>query len=131
MEKLKRIQIGETDYPYKIDLNVLEQIQEAYGTVYEFERDLIGLDYLKDEEGKQLYDEEGYPRMYKKEPSIKAVRTVLPLMINEGLEIEAEEKGGTFSGVPDRMLLRECRISFERLAEMIHEEFKRCFATKK
>ncbi len=131
MEKLKRIWIGETEYPFKIDLNVLEQIQEEYGSVHEFERDLLGLKYLKDGEGNQLYDEEGDPRMYKQEPSIKAIRTILPLMINEGLEIEAEEKGESFTPASDQTILRECRVPFNLLAEIIHEEFRRCFATKK
>lgn len=131
MEKLKKIQIGETKYPFKIDLNVLEQIQEKYGSVHEFERDLLGLKYLKDKEGNQLYDEEGAPRMYKQEPSIKAIRTILPLMINEGLEIEAEEKGESFTPVSDQTILRECGVPFNLLAEIIHEEFRRCFATKK
>jgi hypothetical protein len=131
MERLKRIIIGETDYPYKIDLNVLERIQEEYGSVHEFERDLLGMEYSKDEAGNQLYDEDGEPLMYKKEPSIKAIRTVLPLMINEGMEIEAEEKGGIFTPAADQVILRECGVPFNLLAEIIHEEFRRCFATKK
>lgn len=131
MEKLKRIIIGGVNYPFKIDLNVLEQIQQEYGTVNEFERDLLGLRVLTDENGDRIYDEEGNLRMYKAEPSIKAIKTVLPLMINEGMEIESEEKGGTFTPVSEKSLLRECRISFTTLSEIIHEEFRRCFETKK
>lgn len=131
MEKLKRIIIAGSNYPYKIDLNVLEHIQEEYGSVHAFEMDILGLKFLKDEEGKQLYNEEGEPRMYKAEPSVKAIRTVLPIMINEGLEIEAEEKGEPFTPISEKMILRQCDMSFEILSDVIHEEFRRCFVTKK
>lgn len=131
MEKLKRIVIGEAEYPFKIDLNVLEHIQEEYGSIHDFERDLLGLKFLKDGEGKQIYDEDGEPCMCRQEPSIKAIRIVLPLMINEGLEIEAEEKGETFTPVAEQTILRECGVPFNLLSEIIHEEFRRCFAAKK
>lgn len=131
MERLKRMILGGINYPYKIDLNVLEYIQENYGSVNTFELDLIGARFLKDEEGRQLYDEDGEPRMYRAEPSIKAVKMVLPAMINEGLEIEAEETGEVFTPVSEQLLFRECDVSFEFLSKMIHEEFRRCFATKK
>lgn len=131
MEKLKRIIIGGINYPIKIDLNVLEYIQENYGSINEFERDLLGIKFLKDEEGRQLYDGEGEPCICRVEPSIKAIKIVLPVMINEGLEIEAEGKRESYHPVSEQTLLRECDISFEVLANIIHEEFKRCFATKK
>ena len=38
MEKLRRIILDGRTFPVKFDLNVLEQIQEEYGSVYEFER---------------------------------------------------------------------------------------------
>lgn len=57
MEKMKRIMIGEKTYPFKIDLNVLEYIQEEYGTIHEFERELMGIHYKKDAGGNQIYDD--------------------------------------------------------------------------
>ncbi|MCI9681412.1 MAG: hypothetical protein HFI26_08515 [Lachnospiraceae bacterium] len=123
MEKLKRIQIGDKRYPVKIDLNVLEAIQDSYGTIGKFERDLLGLKYKTDDNGER--------RLYKTEPSIKAIKTVLPEMINEGLSIEAEETGKSFEPVSAEFVNRECTVPYDILAEMIHEEFKRCFSTKK
>lgn len=131
MKKMSRIHIGEKDYPMKMDLNVLEHIQEEYGSINGFELDILGIAFVEDENGKRIYGEDGDPLMRFVEPSVKAIKTVLPLMINEGLAIEAEERGAEYTPVPESEIFRECSIPFEKLAQMIHDEFARCFATKK
>ncbi len=131
MEQLKRITIGGKTYPVKMDLNVLEKIQEAYGSINEFERKIRGYEYSKDQDGKQMYDKQGNPIMNIVEPSIKAIKTVLPLIVNEGLEIEAAVMGKEFIPVEGDVLIHECTIPYTLLAEIIYEEFKRCFETKK
>ena len=130
MEDLTRITIGDATYPIKIDLNVLEKIQNEYGSINEFEREILGLHYVKDEEGNQMY-EDGKPVIIQKEPSIKAIKTVLPAMINEGLEIEAERNRTEFIPVSNTEIISQCSIPYKMLAKIIHEEFKRCFSTKK
>ena len=131
MEKLKRIRIGEKRYPYKIDLNVLEQIQEEYGSINKFERDILGYVFEKDREGNQIYTKEGKPLMRRTEPSVRAIKAVLPAAINEGLAIEADETGKEFEPVTEEQIFRECKIAYETLADMMHEEFTRCFVIKK
>lgn len=131
MKKLKRITIGERTYPFKINLNVLEHIQNEYGTIYQFERELLGLQFKKDEDGKQVYNGDGEPVMSKTEPSIRAIKTVLPAAINEGLAIEADEENRAYEKVTDELIIRECAIPYHVLGKMLHEEFKRCFETKK
>lgn len=131
MQKLKRILINGKTYPIKMDLNVLETIQNEYGTINEFERDILGLKFAKDEDGKQLFNGEGEPRMIIGETSIRAIKVALPAMINEGLAIEAEEKGEAWEAVSDSFIFRNCNVSFELLGKMIHEEFRRCFEVKK
>lgn len=131
MQKLTRLKIGAKTYPVKIDLNVLAELQEAFGSVNQFERDLLGLKLMKGENGEQLYTSEGDPQMYVVEPSIKAISTILPLMINEGLELEAKSKGKDFEPLEDIDILAECNISFEALAQFIHSEYKKCFEVKK
>lgn len=131
MQKLRRIMLNGRTYPIKIDLNVLEIIQNEYGSINEFERDILGLKFAKDEDGKQLFNGEGEPRMIIGETSIKAIKVVLPAMINEGLAIEAEKNGTAWEAVSDSYIFRNCDISFELLGKMIHEEFKRCFEVKK
>lgn len=131
MEKLKRIMIGGKTLPIKIDLNVLEHIQNNYGTINEFERKILGIEAARDAEGKVIYGEDKKPVMVSVEPSIKAIKTVLPSMINEGLAIEAEELGKSWEAVSDQWVYANCTIAFDTLAEIIHEEFKRCFEIKK
>ena len=130
MEKLKKIMIGGKTYPLKIDLNVLEHIQNEYGTIHQFERELIGLRFKKDQNGNQIYNN-GEPVMVRTEPSIRAIKTVLPMAINEGLAIEADEENRSFEKVTEEFVIRECTIPYDILGEMLHEEFKRCFETKK
>lgn len=131
MEKLNKITIGEKQYPVKIDINVLETIQNEYGSVYAFERDILGLKFIKDEEGQQIYDEKGSPKAVVVEPSVKAVKFILPLMINEGLQIEAEETGGLFEPVEETQIYRGRMMELSELASFIHAEYKRCYAAKK
>lgn len=131
MKTLKRIKIGAESYPIKMDLNVLEQIQDNYESINQFEMDLLGIGFLKDKEGHSVLDKSGKPVMYTKEPSVKAIRTALYPMINEGIQIEAEERGQSWEPVSKEEIERECTINYVYLSEMIHEEFKRCFAVKK
>lgn len=131
MEKLSRIMLGKKTFPIKIDLNVLETIQEEYGSVSEFERKILGLEAARDGDGRVIYGENGRPVMNSVEPSIRAIKTVLPLMVNEGIAIEAEETGGRCEPVSDQWVFANCHISFDLLADMIHQEFRRCFEIKK
>ena len=59
MKKLRRIIIGDRNYPIKIDLNVLEHIQENYGSISQFEMDILGLKLTKDADGNLVYTEDG------------------------------------------------------------------------
>lgn len=131
MEKLEKITVGDKAYPVKIDLNVLEIIQEEYGTINGFEKDILGVRYVKDEDGNQIYDEHKKPKIEILEPSVRAIKLALPAMINEGLSIEADETGSSFVPVTEAQVFRECTIDYEVLAGLIHKEFKKCFVTKK
>ena len=131
MKKLRRIIIGDKNYPIKIDLNVLEHIQENYGSINQFEMDILGLKHKKDADGNPVYTEDGKAMMYKTEPSVKAIKMVLPAMINEGIAVEVDNNHAiSLNPVTEKEILRECTISYELLAKMIHEEFKQCFEVK-
>lgn len=131
MEKLTRIFIGNESFPIKMDLNVLEAIQDQYGTVSEWEREILGLRYRFDENGKMILTEEGTPSMAKGEPSVKAIKFVLPIMIREGQEIEYEQTGKQYDPVTEDYVNRWVQISYRVLANIIHDEFAKCFRTKK
>lgn len=78
-KRMRDIILGGRRLKIAIDLNVLAEIQEQYGSIAEFERKLRGL-RPSEEEGK----------FYLGEPSAKAIAFILPLMVNEGFEIEAD-----------------------------------------
>lgn len=131
MRKMEEIWIGDCVYPMIMDLNVLEHIQEEYGTIGVWELELKGWHFKRDEDGNQLYNKNGSPVMYRTEPSVRAIRTVLPLMINEGLAVKAQMQGNTYDEIPDMQILSECEIDYRELAAIIMKEFGRCFSAKK
>ncbi len=131
MENLKRIMIGGKTYPFKIDLNVLEKIQEQYGGIKAFERELFGIRFRKDKEGRQLYNADGVPLIDIVEPSVRAVKMLLPAAVLEGMQIEADEHNRPMEDVSEAFLLNECNVPFLELCVMLQQEFSRCFSTKK
>ena len=131
MEKLKSITIGKIRYPYKIDLFVLEKLQDTWENISEFERALKGYRFAKNPDGSQRYSDNGDPLVEKVHFNLKALNDVLPLMVNEGLEIEANTKGTEYVPVDEKEFVRGCNISPYVLQELVVEEFDRCFERKK
>lgn len=73
LDKLKYIDVGDKKYPMAFTLNVMENVQEAYGSLEEW------MKVLKPDDGA--------------EPRIKDIKWVFREFINEGIEIENEETG--------------------------------------
>jgi hypothetical protein len=119
-------------YPYIINLNVLQYIQEEFGTVQEFERQILGMRYERDEEGHIILDKEYKPVCSVVPPSVSAINKVLPVMVWGGMEIEAERKGQPCRKASAREILTECSIMpYEELAALIYEEYGKRFKAKK
>ena len=74
--KVKYIVLSGKKYPAICTLNVLAEIQEHYSTTMEFEREILGLYYLRNENGEYILDDNGNPKMGMKEPSAKAVKGI-------------------------------------------------------
>ncbi len=131
MDKLTYIEVGKEKYPIKCDNLVLQQIQEEFGSVRLFEMALIGLVADKNPDGTDKRDDKGQLILKHVEPSIKAINFGLPLMVNEGLEIEAEQKNTDFKYLEDKEIIRSIQLSYLKLSEIMHKELARCFETKK
>lgn len=129
--KLNTINLGGKKYPLLCDLNVLETLQDEFGTVSEFERKLLGVRYVKDSEGNLIYDEDGNARMELVEPSIKAIKIALVEMVNEGIAYEAYSQGRSWEMIDELDVMVMCTIPYSDLANILHDEYKRCFLTKK
>jgi hypothetical protein len=131
MEKLKSITVGKKRFPYKIDMFVLEKLQEKYWDILSFELALKGLEVSRDKSGQTVYGADGKPILKKRHFSLKALNMILPLMVNEGLQIEADQKHESFEPVDEVEFIRGLEINPYELHAAVVEEFDRCFETKK
>lgn len=129
-EKLNYIELSGEAYPIKCDMAVLEQIQEKYGDVSEFEGKLYVFTPDKDENGDPIRNEEGLLVGTMGYPNIKAVLDALYWMVSEGLEIEAEESGKERRQVSRRELIRKIDVSPIDIGDALHDEYVRCFRRK-
>lgn len=119
---LTEIELSGKKYPICMDLNILADLQEKYGSIAEFEHRLRGLVRAKDGKGWV----EG------KEPSAKVIAYVLPLMINEALEIQADEdQDYPVKRVSKIRIINEVDKSPRELARIITEELAYAMAVKK
>lgn len=72
LDKIEHIKVGETEYPVAFTVNVMADLQEKYGSL--------------DGWSSALQPEQG-------EPKIRDVIYTYMLFINEGIDIENEQKG--------------------------------------
>lgn len=135
-EKLNEIELQGRKYPIKCDLLVLEEIQNEFDSLNEFEKGLITVEKIeekKDEIEEALEEELGEElekAQYKvKFPDMKKVSAALFFMVNEGEEITAELEGRTPVKYTRKELARKVGDSVIRVANHLHDEFYRCFFT--
>lgn len=131
MYKLSYMKFSGERYPYIIDLNVLEAIQDKFGSISEFERKVVGVEKVLDKNGQELLEANGSPKMRIVEPNMAAINFILPEMINEGLAIEAEREGKEYKPVNPLLIMADCNLEYTELSRLIHEEFVRRFESKK
>lgn len=119
-QELVRVRIGNEMFPVKIDMYVLEKIQEEYGNIYNFELKIKGL-VKTGEESKE--NRAAFKRI---EPSISAMNFVLPIMVKEGCDIEGKNIDMT-----DEEIVRNINIHYMELNKIIVKEFDKCFKSGK
>lgn len=129
-EKMNRITLSGKEYPYKCDILVLEKIQEEYPDLSDFENRLSGFVPAREKDGTIKRNEEGFMLGTYGTPDIKTVNKTLCWMIQEGLEIEADEKRKEYEPVSDKTILRSVDLSPSELGKILQEEFGRCFKRK-
>ena len=120
--ELKRIKIGDREYPIKCDCYVLAQLQREYGSITEFEYKLRGLKAIRDEDGRPIRDEEGRIRKESVEQDIGACMRILALCVKEGLDITGEPE------IDEKTLIRSVGNPFAIISTLA-EEFYSCFST--
>lgn len=129
-EGLNHIELSGKTYPIKCDLLVLEKIQEEYGDLSDFENKLSGFAPAQNEDGTPKRNEEGYIVGTYGMPNIKVVNQALCWMVQEGMEIEAEENGDKVKKMSDKTILRSVDMRPEELGRLLQKEFAHCFERK-
>lgn len=127
---MNTVLIGEREYPIYCDLYVLSKIQDKM-SINQFERDILGAVIERDEEGEPIRDEKGHIRLVFDKYNIETVLFGLTLMINEGLEIKAEQEESEQEKITEKEIARTCRLPIEKLTEILHTEFLNCLGSKK
>lgn len=133
-ERMERIELSGTSYPIKCDMAVLEQIQETFGSIEEFENGLVDWEYKSDEENEKgaresennEENEEEKRAVEFKWPRAKAVNAAVFFMVNEGMELEGEKP--PFSSIKEAA--QAIDVPILEIARILHNEFMRCFTRK-
>ena len=128
-EKIKYIELSGEEFPIKCDILVLEKIQDKYEDLSEFENKLNGFTPAVDENGEYKRNEEGRLVGFYGEPKMEALLDALEWMVEEGIEIE-QENGKDIQKASGKALIRKADMTPKELAEILHEEFARCFRRK-
>lgn len=133
-EKLNTVMLGGKECPIRCDINVCEAVQDAFGSLLEFERKLLGLEFQWDENGKiktiiREDDGEEMPDFKLVEPSIKAIRIALKTMIQEG-RIFALQQGDTVPDLDVEQAVLNMEFDRDTVAKQLHEEYARCLEQK-
>lgn len=133
-EKLNTVTIGGHKLPIKCDFNILQILQESFGTLKQFEQALIGMVPVLDKDGNQVFeynsDGEEIIKFRTTEPSLKAIALALPIMINEGRQ-QALEQGEDPDDFDYKAAIKEADFSIVEVAVALHNEYRRCFDRKK
>ena len=132
-ENLNTVTIGGHKLPIKCDFNILQILQENFGTLKQFEQKLLGLVPVLDKAGNQVYEKDSNGEEVIKfrttEPSLKAIALTLPMMINEGRQ-QAEAQGEDIEEFDYKQAIKEADFSIIDVAVELHTEYRRCFDRK-
>ena len=128
--KLNYIELSGELYPIKCDMLVLEQIQDKYNDISEFENGITGFRPKIGEDGLPERNEEGLIIGMSGVPDIKMLKDGLIWMIREGMDIEKEEGKKERPELTDKQIMRKVDIPPKRLGKILHDEFNCCFARK-
>lgn len=129
-DKLSYITLSGEKYPLRCGMEVLEIVQDKYGSIEEFENRLMLFERKKDENGEDVLNEEGVPIGRYVIPKISDLGDALHLMVTAGLEMEADLSGKETESVTRKELLQKADMPPTVLGEILHAEMMRCFRRK-
>lgn len=124
--KIETVILAGKEYPVRCDINVLIEVQEHFDSFSEFEALIAGIKICKDADGNLLYDADGKIKFERTEPSLRAIKTILPCMIKEGaitseIHIDLAEVVTAINNFSFNMY---------DVAVKMHNEYTKCFERK-
>lgn len=132
MEKeLTKISIKGKEYPIKCSNYVLAMIQDKYENLTDFETLLSGKKPVLLKNGEHKKDKEGNDVYKVGEPSIEAINFMLPLVVNEGIEIEAELLNTKAEVLDNKYIIRNVDVNVFELSVLLRLEFYKAVTAKK
>lgn len=129
-DKLSYITLSGETYPIRCGMEVLEEVQDRYGSIDEFEKKIMVFEPQRDKDGNPVVNEDGNAIGQYLTPRIKDLGDALHLMVTAGLEMEAEESGEPARRVTRRELLEKADMTPVNLGLTLHAELMRCFRAK-
>lgn len=129
-ERPNSITLSGEEFPIKCDLVVLEKIQDVYGSIITFEKQIYTFVPKLDDQGDIVTDEDGMMIGNVVTPaSITALFNALRWMVDEGCEI-LKDLGEPVPEYTPEKLKRMVDMPPYQLSEIVHAEFTRCFERK-
>lgn len=129
-EKPNTITLSGEEFPIKCDIVVLEKIQDVYGSIMTFEKQIYTFVPQLDDKGDIVVDEDGMMIGNVVTPaSITALLNALKWMVDEGCEI-LKDLGEPVPEYTPEKLKRMVDMPPYQLSEIVHDEFTKCFERK-
>ncbi len=121
LDKLKYIEINGEQVPYQCTISALADIQEEYGSIERFEKELLGI-VATDKTGRAIKT---------KEPSIKAAVWGISLFVENGIRIY-NRKAAEGSRIEFKIAdIGDVNMTPEQLKVLVHEAFIASIQIKK
>lgn len=120
-EHNEEVTLAGVTYPIRCNINVLIEIQDRYGALEDFEMKLAGIEIMKDKDGRPVRDDKGDIKFTRRQPSLRAVRDILPFMLSEA-------QCGDYDTAVDAV--RNMEFDHYGVAAAMHKEYSKCFERK-
>lgn len=103
LEKQEYLEVGEEKYPLSVTLNVIETMQNKYGTITKWKKLMLGFIEEKkiDKKGNEIIEWKENDEL-----SAKDLKFFVMESINEGIDIENEKRNDNRPFVTDRQVGR-------------------------
>lgn len=127
-EHLETVMLGGKEYPIKCDIDVLIEIQEQFDGLNAFEMLICGFKTVNHADGSIVLDDKGMPLLERTEPSVRAIRTALPYMLQEAAAALKDINPIDLSETAEA--IKNVQFDMIKTARAMYQEFNKCFERK-